>query len=190
MGKIILVFNGSAREKGNTDSVVAKFIEGAKSSDLEVHNFMLRDLSIGNCKGCYKCKSESVCDLNDDMTKIREGIEKSDVLVFASPVYWCEVTGLMKTFIDRLYFYHHPNTAELIAGKKAVVLTTLGESSNIDYETEILIEFYRRAFKSLKIDLIKHLVFSGLMEAEAIQNRPEYLQQSFSFGKNLINILS
>jgi multimeric flavodoxin WrbA len=39
-------------------------------------------------------------------------------LILASPLYWCGVTGLMKTFLDRLFFYYHPRNKDLISGKK------------------------------------------------------------------------
>lgn len=188
MGKSILIINGSTRESGNTDSIIDKMIAGAKSVGQKINHVKLRDSRIGNCVGCCTCKKESKCQLQDDMTKIRNLIEQSDLMVFATPLYWSEITGLMKTFIDRLYFYHHIENRHLIAGKKVHTATTLGEAINIDYETEVIREFYRRLFKSLDVEVLEHLFYYGLMEKDDIQKKSQYLQEAFSFGLELCSL--
>jgi multimeric flavodoxin WrbA len=182
-GKSIVVFNGAVRENGNTDAILKSFGAGAEAVSVNVRQFDLRELKIGNCLGCRRCRREMTCERDDDMTKIRPLLEQSDVMVFASPIYWCEITGLMKTFIDRFYFYHHWETAGRIAGRKAAIVSTLGEAQNIDYEMEVVKEFYRRAFKSLKIELLDHWIFPDLMDADSVLSKPDYLK--FIYGKGL-----
>jgi multimeric flavodoxin WrbA len=185
MASSIVVFNGSPRQGGNTDAILEKLIEGAGPNAPHIRYFKLRELEIHNCIGCCTCKMESRCHFDDDMIKIHRSIQKCDLMVFASPIYWCEITGLMKTFMDRLYFYHHPENSHLISGKKAVLLTTMGEKDNVDYESQILVEFYRRVFKSLNVDILDMLFFSDLMEKEAFLKKPEYLERSLFIGKRL-----
>jgi len=91
---------------------------------------------------------------------------------------------LMKTFIDRLYFFHHKENSQLIAGKKAIIITTLGEK-DVDYECQVLVEFYKRCMHSLGIEIIDWLFFNDLMEKEAIKRKPAYLKQAFEAGKRL-----
>jgi multimeric flavodoxin WrbA len=185
MAKLITVINGSPREGGNTDAILEKLMEGARSNALDIRYFKLRDVKIHHCIGCCTCKRESRCHFDDDMTDLRQSIQECDSMIFASPVYWCEITGLMKTFIDRLYFYHHPENSHLISNKKSLILSTLGEKDNVEYETAILIEFYRRAFNSLNVEILDMLFFSDLMEKEAILEKSEYLDQAFSVGRKL-----
>jgi multimeric flavodoxin WrbA len=182
--KRVLVFNGSIREHGNTDTLVGAFMEGVNAGGLGVRTAMLRELTLYDCIGCCQCQREGTCHLEDDMTHLRDMILKSDVLVFASPNYWCEVTGLMKTFIDRLYFFHHKENRHLIAGKKAVIITTLGEK-DADYECQVLVDFYKRCMHSLGIDIINWLFFADLMEKEAIKKKPAYMEQAFEAGRAL-----
>ncbi len=183
--KNILMINGSTREGGNTDRILTGMIKGIK--DREVMQAVLRDMEIGNCIGCAKCRDESACSQNDDMTGLRRSIEKSDILIFASPVYWCEITGLMKTFIDRLYFYHHTNNAHLVSGKKGLVVSPLGET-NVFYETEILVSFYNRLFYSLGIELIDMQFYPGLMEKDDLKKYPEMFAKAKNSGESLLNI--
>lgn len=186
MIKSSLVINGSTREGGNTDRILDMLIKGAKDQGMEPVYRKLREMDIADCVGCCKCRDESVCQLQDDMTPIRQDIEDSELLVFASPNYWCEVTGLMKTFMDRLYFYHHPANSSRIAGKKAIIISTMGEAANIEYESALLVEFFTRAMRSLKIEIRDTLLFFGLMEKDDVNRKPDYLQQAFDLGKRLI----
>ncbi len=181
----IMILNGSARDDGNTEAIIKEFIAGALAVGLNSSHIKLRNLNIANCIGCYTCKHESKCSLPDAMTEIRENIVESELLVFASPVYWCEITGLLKTCIDRLYFYHHSANSALIAGKNAIIITTMGESENIEYESEVLVEFYKRALKSLQITILDMLFYSDLMAKEDILKKPKYLDQAFAVGKSL-----
>ena len=119
----ILIINGSTRTNGNTDTLVNKIIEGVQDSQLVI----LKDKRISNCIGCMQCLEKSTCSIDDDMTEIRNAIQQSDILIFASPLYWGGVTGLMKTFIDRLFFYYHPSNKSLISRKKAVIVTPMNQ---------------------------------------------------------------
>jgi len=186
--KRVLVLNGSARENGNTDAIITSFMEGVNMGGLNVRAAVLRELTINNCIGCCQCRREQTCHFEDDMTDLRDMIMKSDVLTFASPNYWCEITGLMKTFIDRLYFFHHKENNHLIAGKKAIIITTLGEK-DADYECQVLVEFYKRCTHSLGIEIIDWLFFPELMEKEAIKNKPAYLKQARETGKSLAGLV-
>jgi multimeric flavodoxin WrbA len=182
--KRVLVFNGSLREKGNTDTIVDSFLQGVNAGGLSTRSIVLRELVLHDCIGCCQCQQEGTCHFTDDMTHVRDMIMKSDVLVFASPNYWCEITGLMKTFIDRLYFFHHMENKNLIAGKRAVIITTLGEK-DADYECRVLVDFYKRCMHSLGIEIVSWLFFTDLMEKEAIKKKPAYLKKAFKAGQAL-----
>jgi multimeric flavodoxin WrbA len=188
MSERILIVNGSPRFDGNTDALLAELIKGAESRSSDPAHRKLRDLHIEECIGCCQCRDESTCHFQDDMSQMREEIEHSGVLVLATPNYWCGVTGLMKTFIDRLYFYHHPVNCTRIARKKAVVLSTMGEKTRIEYESALIIELFNRALKSLGIELVETVLFPGLMEKNDIAERPDYLKNAFELGRRIAAI--
>jgi multimeric flavodoxin WrbA len=123
MAESVLIVNGATRINGNTDILVGKIIEGAEGAGLNSTLVELRNKHVSDCIGCYLCREESKCSFQDDMTEIRNFINESELLIFASPLYWCGVTGLMKTFLDRLFFYYHPQNRPLISGKKAIIIT-------------------------------------------------------------------
>ncbi|MFH1824342.1 MAG: NAD(P)H-dependent oxidoreductase [Candidatus Firestonebacteria bacterium] len=108
------------------------------------------------------------------------------MIVLASPLYWCSVTGLMKTFLDRLFFYYHPQNRSLILGKKAIIVTLMNQK-DVAHESEVIVEFYNRLFNCLGVKIVDMVFFSDIMEKGAVLNKPEYTNQAYSIGKNLIN---
>jgi len=107
-GKIkeIVVFDGGPRtiKFSKTSFMVNNFIEGAKEAGANVEYFKLKDYDIHDCSGCYTCwtKTPGECIYNDDMTMLRKKYREADLVVFASPLYIFNVTGILKTFMDRL----------------------------------------------------------------------------------------
>ena len=105
MSKKIIVLNGAARKNGNTAKLAAAFADGAKAAGNHVTIFNLDEMDIHSCKGCLRAGRDpkSPCSQKDDMEQIYAIFEKSDVVVFASPLYFWTITGTLKTAADRLY---------------------------------------------------------------------------------------
>ena len=103
-GRNAVIINGATRINGNTEILIDMIMNGAGDTGVKIERFDLRKRRIGNCMGCYHCYNNSDCAIQDDMQKIYNAINRSELIIFASPLYWWTVTGIMKTFIDRLYF--------------------------------------------------------------------------------------
>ena len=105
MTKKIIVLNGAARKNGNTAKLIDAFADGAKAAGNQVNIFYLDGMEIHSCKGCLNAgrDSKSPCSQKDDMDKIYAEFEDADVVVFASPLYFWTITGILKTTADRLY---------------------------------------------------------------------------------------
>ena len=100
----IMILNGAARKNGTTASLVRAFTEGALSAGNTVEEFYLQGMDIHGCLGCRACKNNAKpCAQHDEMDKIYEAFLKTDIVAFASPVYWGSITGPLKTAGDRLY---------------------------------------------------------------------------------------
>ncbi len=116
---------GSPRKTGNTYKVTKKVEERMKQlGDVEFEYVFLKDMRLESCLGCQACldKGEDKCPLKDDRAMLEEKIQSADGVIFASPTYTLNVTGLMKNFFDRFaYACHRPRFF-----KSALVLTTSG----------------------------------------------------------------
>lgn len=126
--KNILILNGSPRKNGKTASLVNAFTEGAQISGNEVNNMYLDSLNIHGCLACEACQSGNGCVQSDDMDMVYEAFEWADVVVFASPMYWGNVTGQLKIVIDRLYGLSLKMGFENFVKETAFIMTARGDN--------------------------------------------------------------
>ncbi len=106
-----IAINGSPRKRWNTALLLEKALLGAKSLGAETELIHLYDLTYQGCISCFACKtrgSESFgkCAVADDLTPIFDRIEKADILIFGSPIYLGNVTGELRSFLERLVFQY------------------------------------------------------------------------------------
>ena len=105
-----MIIDGGPRKTFNTASMLQKFAEGALSAGngVEVKTVRLYDLDYKGCMSCMACKikgkASNVCRFKDALTPVLEGIAEADGLVLGSPIYFGDVTGRMRTFLERLAF--------------------------------------------------------------------------------------
>ena len=108
--KKIVIIDGGPRRNFNTASMLQKFAEGASSvgSDIEVKAVRLYGLDYKGCMSCMACKikgkASNVCKFKDALTPVLEEIAEADGLVLGSPIYFGDVTGQMRAFLERLAF--------------------------------------------------------------------------------------
>lgn len=108
----ITAFNGSHKKVGsNTSILVDWFLAGAEDAGAQVEQIKLSTCRIEQCMACKSCwnKTPGKCVIKDDMASLVEKFISSDIVVFASPVYTDNISGLMKTFLDRLIVVGDPH---------------------------------------------------------------------------------
>ncbi len=125
---------GSPNKNGVTSSLAKEFVEEAKKTGSDTTVYMLNDMNYQGCQGCHICKSKKdYCILKDDLTRVFEDLHSSDVVVFATPVYFWDVTGQFKNFFDRSWslvkpdYKTNPDPVRLKKGKKALFITSQGD---------------------------------------------------------------
>ena len=98
----VFAINGSFRKGGNTDIIIDKILEGAKSKGADVEKVFVDDLNIKSCEGCLECRQEGICRLEDGLNDIVKKLEGADAIVVGSPIYGNYMTGQLKILLDRL----------------------------------------------------------------------------------------
>lgn len=101
MSKKVLIISTSLRQHSNSDALAEAFAVGAREAGHQVEKISLTGRNIGFCQGCLACLKTGRCVLKDDAPAITEKIHDADVLVFATPIYYYEMSGQMKTMLDR-----------------------------------------------------------------------------------------
>ena len=100
MSKKVVVISASLRTNSNSAALAEQFAKGAKDAGNEVEVISLKGKNIGFCIGCLACQSTGSCVIKDDANEITEKVLNADVVAWATPIYYYEMAGQMKTLID------------------------------------------------------------------------------------------
>ena len=101
MKKNILILSTSPRKNGNSQMLAREFARGAEEAGHNVELLSLHDKTIGFCKGCLACQKTQRCVIHDDADAIVRKMKDAEVIAFATPIYFYEMCGQMKTLLDR-----------------------------------------------------------------------------------------
>jgi multimeric flavodoxin WrbA len=99
----ITVLVGSPRKGGNTETLADALIDGVRAAGGEATKFTLRGKKIGPCVNCNYCLTHDGCAVKDDMAEVYALMQATDVLVFATPVYFYSMSAQLKALLDRFY---------------------------------------------------------------------------------------
>lgn len=100
--KKVIVISTSLRVGSNSDILADKFIEGARDAGNEVEKISLVGKRIEFCRGCLACQKLGRCVIEDDADAIMRKVLEADVVCWATPIYYYEMSGQMKVLIDRM----------------------------------------------------------------------------------------
>lgn len=101
MNKKVLVISTSLRNNSNSEALADSFAKGAEEAGNQVERISLRDKKISFCKGCLACLKAGKCIIRDDALEVAEKMHDVEVIAFATPIYYYEMSGQMKTMLDR-----------------------------------------------------------------------------------------
>jgi len=108
--KNVIAIVGSPRKRGFTYRATRRFLDSLNShGDIQCELLFLADFGIKSCVGCKTCflRGEEHCPLKDDRDILIRRMLDADGVVFATPNYSFHVSGVMKSFLDRLGFIFH-----------------------------------------------------------------------------------
>ncbi len=97
----VLVISTSLRPTSNSDALAREFARGAAVAGHSVEVVSLREKKIEFCRGCFACQKTQKCVIKDDAPDIVAKMHNADVIAFATPIYYYEMCGQMKTLLDR-----------------------------------------------------------------------------------------
>ncbi len=179
MSKVVVITT-SLRTKSNSDRLAEEVIRGAKEAGHEVEHISLKGKTIGFCKGCLACQKTQRCVINDDAIEIAEKVKESDTVVFVTPIYYYEMSGQMKTLLDRL----NPLYTTDYRFRNVYMLSVAAEDER---------DVPERAIEGLrgwidcfeKAALAGTLFCGGITGAGEADGKKEEADEAYVFGKNL-----
>ncbi len=179
MNKKIVILNGSPRKKGNTSALVKAFTEGAEGVGNKVTEFFLDQMDIHGCKGCFGGHSsrECPCVQKDDMAKIYPAIKESDVVVLATPLYYWNMSGQIRTAIDRLFALEEGDGNLLRGNGRSCALLMAAEGNGF----EDVLTYYDHLADHLHWKNLGHVLAGGNFDIGDIEGKPQ-IKQAHDLG--------
>jgi len=175
----VLALIGSPRQGGNTDFLVDKLFEGAKTKGYTTDKRYLYNYNISLCTDCRECKKgDYVCCINDEMQIFYDLMESADVIVFATPLYWYGPSAKMKMLIDRMRPFVENKKLE---GKRAIIVCPSAEGPKA---CDPMLDMFERMFKYIKIELVGTVFATGFNKGAVAKNKNE-LDMAFNLGASL-----
>ncbi len=176
----VLVITTSLRAKSNSDRLAEEVIRGAKDAGHEVEQISLKGKEIRFCIGCLSCQKTQKCVLKDDAVRIAEKVKEADTLVFVTPIYYYEMSGQMKTLLDRL----NPLYPSDYKFRKVYMLSVAAEDEDYVPEKAVSgLQGWVDCFE--KAELAETLFCGGISDPNEATGRSVELDEAYQFGKQL-----
>ena len=176
----VLVISTSLRAKSNSDILAERLVAGARDAGHEVEHISLKDKTIGFCIGCFACQKTQKCVLKDDAIEIAEKVKEADSLVFITPIYYYEMSGQMKTLLDRL----NPLFPSDYKFRKVYMMSVAAEDEEfVPERAENGLKGWIECFG--KAEFAGSLFCGGINEAGVATGKTEELEVAYHFGRSI-----
>ena len=186
----VMCLLGSPRAQATSTALAQHFAERAQQEGAEVEVVELSALNFNGCRNLFHCKTgDTHCGQQDDLAPVLQRIHEVDILLLASPIYFTDLSALLKQAIDRFFSFFrddyvtNPEKSRLPPGKSLVMTLVQGEP-----ETRCgdVFERYGRPFAMLGFEDRHLLRGCGLRDAGAIAERPELLSEAEHLAHRLV----
>ncbi len=176
----VLIISTSLRVGSNSEAMAGECEAGAKAAGHEVEFVSLKGKKMGYCVGCLVCQKTQKCVWKDDVTELCEKVKNADAVVFATPIYYFEMSGQMKTLLDRL----NPLYPSDYKFRKVCLIATAAEDGD---------EVFEKAVSGLQgwIDCFPKASFGGLAAgggisaANGVKHEKDALREAYDLGASL-----
>ena len=196
----IMAFVGSPRKGSNTDILIDKVIEGAKSkADVEVEKIYIYDADIKYCTGCgvhSVLQGSKDCPLKDDMDGILKRMQEADGFIFGTPNHGRTISAGLTNFFSRmmplLKMYVekdsagnivHAEARPLIRGKKAVMVVSQGD--NVASSSTLVLLILEANLRDFQLRKVGEVFSMFNLQRAQVKDKPADLDSAFTAGARL-----
>ena len=177
-----LILFGSPRKDGNTRQLTDAFANAVKKGKGDIRVLYLNDMNIRPCQACRKCADTGVCRINDDMKDVYKYVKESDVVVYATPIYWSGPSAQMKVVMDRSVAFLDSDFVSRVKGKKGVVLLSCGDDAEEMCGPSR--EMFRKTFEGLGMIHRGEVVATGCDDKGTVDEKD--LKKAFELATALL----
>ena len=183
----ILCLNGSPRRGGNTDILLGRFTDGAKSEGAYIETIIINEKKILPCAEIYYCRKNGNCVINDDMKDIFEELISEDIVVLASPIFFYHVSAYAKALIDRcqsLWVRKYELNQDIpFKGRKGVFFSVAASKGKRLFDgAKLTVRYF---FDVIGVEYAAELLVRGVDLKGEILQHPSALQEAYELGKKM-----
>ncbi len=194
MSRNILAIYGSPRRNGNTATLLNAAVEGARDTGARIEKIVLRDLKISPCLEIYGCKKNGECAIRDDFQDLKDKFLSAQGVMLASPILFYAVSAHTKALMERFqslwvkkHWIDNVPLGKPDYTRKGLFITVGATHGKKLFDGAILsVKFF---FDVLDISLSQTLAYRGIDFKGDIDKHPEYIQDAFDAGKNMVTEL-
>ena len=180
----VLGIVGSPRRNSNTELLVDEVLSGAVEAGAQIGKVILDELNISPCRGCDACRESRTCIQEDDMQPLLELMNRSQVWVLGTPIYWWGPSGQMKTFIDRWYGTKHARFQD----RRVILAIPLGGSS--EHYAQHTIGMFRNIIDYLGMKHEATIVAPGVYQRGVITEKHGILKTAHQAGIEVVETIA
>ena len=178
--KKVLIISTSLRMNSNSDILAKECERGARDAGLDVEYVSLKGKEIKYCIGCLSCQKTNKWVLDDDVADIMAKVKEAEVIVYATPIYYYEMSGQMKTLLDRL----NPLYTSDYKFRDIYMIATAADDSDTTFDKAYSgLQGWVDCFE--KATLKGKLVAGGVDEAGSVNDFVDIKNKAYELGKNL-----
>jgi multimeric flavodoxin WrbA len=182
--KKVLILLGSPRKKGNSATLAERIAAGAEAAGAEVEQVYINGLKISPCQSCYACqKPDSTgCAVDDDMQPLYLKLKEADAWVWASPVYWFNMSAQTKLVMDRMFALgaYKINPAK----KKGAVAMSFGDTDPFTSGCVNALRTFQDACRYIGLPLVG-IIYGSAGDPGAIAANAELMSKAEELGRKL-----
>ena len=179
----VLGIVGSPRRRGNTETLVDEALRGAEEAGALVEKVILSELGIGPCRACDACLKTGECEQRDGMPTLLEQMERSQVWVLGTPIYWWGPTAQFKAFIDR---WRPAGAGRIVTfkGRRVILIIPLEDTdaSTARHTVGMLTDM----LDYLKMELFTTVVAPGVLHRGEVREHPDVLARARRAGQEAV----
>jgi len=186
MAKKIVALLSSPRQRGNSTLLGETMAAGAKAAGAQVEVFSLHRMNIKPCTACDQCQAtdDKVCVMQDDMQKLYKKIREADGLIYASPVYWFNISAQLKLFMDRCYALGGPS-GHALKGKKMAVALAYADTDPFRSGAVNALRMFQDAFAYIGAELIGSVYATAINPGDILKNK-KVMKKALELGRALV----
>ncbi|MBO4909659.1 MAG: flavodoxin family protein [Lachnospiraceae bacterium] len=175
----ITILFGSPNRHGSTNILVENFVKGATDAGHECEVLDICHMDIHPCTGCVACGYEGPCVQKDDIEQIRTKLLASDMVVFATPLYYYGMSAQLKTVVDRFCAYNSSLNSKHL---KSALLTVAWNAD--DWTFEALEAHYKTLVRYINFE-DKGMILGYGCGSPTMTQRSRYPEEAYKLGRGL-----